>query len=63
MNFNKNETGSKMENPTQSFRETNFVLQLIKESQIKNKTAMSGARKRKEDRIFCTISFVRRKFF
>ena len=27
--FNKNETELKMENPTQSFRETNFVLQLI----------------------------------
>ena len=28
-NFNKNETESKMENPTHSFRETNLVLQLI----------------------------------
>ena len=28
-NFNKNETESKMENPTKSFRETNFVIQLI----------------------------------
>ena len=27
-----------MENPTHSFREANFVLQLIKESQIKSKT-------------------------
>ena len=26
-----------MENPNQSFRETNLVLQLIQESQIKNK--------------------------
>ena len=29
INFNKNKTESKMENPTQGFRETNFVLQLI----------------------------------
>ena len=29
MNFNKNETESKMENPTHSFRETNLVLHLI----------------------------------
>ena len=28
-NFNKNETESKMENPTHSFRETNLVIQLI----------------------------------
>ena len=35
INFNKNETESKIENPTHSFRETNLVLQLISESQIK----------------------------
>ena len=29
INFNKNETESKMKNPAHSFRETNFVLQLI----------------------------------
>ena len=29
INFNKNETESLMENSTQNFRETNFVLQLI----------------------------------
>ena len=28
LNFNKNETESKMENRTRSFRETNLVLQL-----------------------------------
>ena len=27
INFNKNETEWKMENPTQNFRETNFVFQ------------------------------------
>ena len=29
MNFNKNERDSKIENPTHSFTETRFVLQLI----------------------------------
>ena len=29
MNFNKSEVESKMENPTLTFREVNFVLQLI----------------------------------
>ena len=41
INFNKNKTESKMENPTRSFRETNLVLQLTWESQIKSKTVMS----------------------
>ena len=31
-NLNKNETESKMENPTHIYREMNLVLQLIKES-------------------------------
>ena len=54
-NFHKNETKSKMENPTNSFRETNLVLQLIKESQIKCKTVMSWSSWKKKE--------VRRKFF
>ena len=29
MNFNKNKTESKMENPSHTFRETNLVLQLV----------------------------------
>ena len=36
INFSKNETESKMENPTHSFREANLVLQFIQESQFKN---------------------------
>ena len=38
INFNKNKTESKMENPTHSFRETNLVHQLIYKSQTKSKT-------------------------
>ena len=34
MNFNKNETESKMENPTHSFTETNLVRQLVSDLQI-----------------------------
>ena len=63
INFNNNETESKTEKPIHSFRETNLVPQLIKESQIKSKTVMCwSARKKKED-IFCTFYFVRRVFF
>ena len=40
ISFNKNETKSKIENPTHSFRETYLALQLIHESQIKSKTVM-----------------------
>ena len=37
-NLKNPETESKMENPIQSFRETNLVLHLISESPIKSKT-------------------------
>ena len=40
INFNKNKTESKMENPTGIFRETNLVLELIYKSQIKSNTVM-----------------------
>ena len=39
ISFGKNETESKMGNPTHSFRETNLVLQLMYKLQIKSKTA------------------------
>ena len=42
-----------MGNPTNSSRETNLVLQLILESQIKNKTVISfGAHERKKRAFF-----------
>ena len=59
INFNKNETESKMENPTHSFRETNLVIQLIEKSQIKSKNVMSWSSRRKEG-IFCVVYFVQR---
>ena len=49
VNFNKNGTESKMENPRHSFRKMKFVLQLILKSQIKSKTVMSWS-SRKEKR-------------
>ena len=63
MNFNKNGTDSKMENPKHSFRETNLVLQLIEELHIKSKTVMSWSSWKKKEGIFCTIYFVQRNFF
>ena len=63
INFNKNETESKMENPTHRFRETNLVFQLIQESQIKSKSVMSWSSRKKKEGIFCTVYFVRREFF
>ena len=40
INFNKNDTELKLENPTHSFRKNDLVLQLIQESQIKSKTVI-----------------------
>ena len=55
---------SKVENPTQTFREkVNLVLQLIEELQIKSKTVMSvGACERKKV-FFFNIYFFRENFF
>ena len=61
--FNKNETESKLENLTHSFRETNFVLQLIQESKIKSKTVVSWSLQKKKEGIFWTIYFAQRKNF
>ena len=47
INFAKNETESKMENPTHSFREMNHVFQLVEELQIKSKTVMSWSLRKK----------------
>ena len=61
--FDKSEKDSKMENPTHGFRDTNPILQLIWESQIKSKTVVSWSSQTKKEGIFCTVYFVRRKFF
>ena len=63
INFNKNETELKMQNRTHSFRETNLVLQLIEESQIKSKTVMSWSLRKRKEGIFCTVYLVQRKIF
>ena len=44
-----------MENLTRSFKETNLVLQLIQESQIKCKTVMSWSSRKKKECIFLTL--------
>ena len=53
INFNTNETESKMENPTHSIRETNRLLQLIQELQLKSKTVMSWSSRIKKEGIYC----------
>ena len=63
MNFNRNETKSKMENPTHSFREKSLVVRLIWESQIKSKTMVSWSSRKKKEDIFSTVHFFRREFF
>ena len=52
-----------MENSTHSFRKTKIVLQLIRELQIQGKTVMSLSSRKIIEGIFCTVYFVRRKFF
>ena len=51
INFNKNKTELKMENPTHTFRETNLVLQFIKYLQIKSKSVMSWSSRKKKQGI------------
>ena len=52
-NFSKNKTESKMENPTQIFREVmNLVLQFTCKWWIKNKTAMSWSSQEKKSVFF-----------
>ena len=52
-----------MENPTHIFRETNLVLQLIQELQIKSRAVMSQISQKKKEGIFRTVYFVQREFF
>ena len=63
INFNKNKTGSKIENLSHSLREKNLVLQLMQESQIKSKTVMSWSSWKKKEDIFCTDYFAQRELF
>ena len=64
INFNKNETESKMENPKHSFRETNLVLQLIiKNCKLKVKLWWAGSRERKKRAFFVPLILSRGNFF
>ena len=63
INFNKNETKSKIENPTHSFRETNLVPQPIEESQIKSKTVMSWSLRQKKRVFFVPLILSEGNFF
>ena len=48
INFDKNETKSKMANPTHTFREKNLVLHLIQESKNESRTVMSWSTRKKK---------------
>ena len=63
INFNKNKTESKMENPTHSLREANLVLQLIQKLQIESRVLIRWSSRKKKEGMFCTAYFVRRKLF
>ena len=63
INFIKNETESKMENPTHSFRETNLVLQPYKNRKFKVKLRWVGARERKKRAFFVPIILSKGNFF
>ena len=63
INFNKNETDSKMETSTNSFREMNLVFQLVLELRIKKETVMSWSSRKTKERIFYNTYFVQTKFF
>ena len=52
-----------MENPKHTFRETNFVLQLMQESQIKSKTVLRWNSPKKKEGIFCTVYFLTFVFY
>ena len=63
INFNKNDTELKMENPTHSFRENDLVLQLIQESQIKSKTVIKWSLQKNKDDIFVQLILSKDFFF
>ena len=63
INFYKNETKSTMEDPTHTFRETNLVFQLIKESRAKVNLWWVGARERKKITFFITLILSDWNFF
>ena len=46
---------SKVEHPTQSYRETSFVLPLIYGSQTKSKTVVNWSSWKKKEGIFCVL--------
>ena len=52
-----------MENPTHSFRETNLVLQLIQESQIKSKTVGELGLAKEKKNIFVPFILSEGNFF
>ena len=63
INFNKNETESKMEIPHTVLDQRTLCFSSHSNCKLKVKLWWDGACKRKKEGIFCTIYFVWRKFF
>ena len=65
INFNENETESKMENPSHSFRETNLVFQVIWESERERERERErvGARRIKKRAFFVPFILSEENFF
>ena len=63
INFNKNETESKMENPTHSFRETNLCFSSYKNCKLKVKLWWVGVRERKNRVFFVPFILSKGNFF
>ena len=63
INFDKNETESKMENPRHTFREMNIVFQLVSESWIKSKAVMSWSSRNEKEFIFLWRLFCPKEIF
>ena len=63
INFDKNETESKMKYPKRSFTETNLLLQLIQELQNKSKAVVSWSSLKKKEGIFVPFILPKENFF
>ena len=63
INFNINETESKMENATHSFRQTNHVIKLVQKLGIKSKTVTRWSLQKKKDSICCNVCFLSERSF
>ena len=62
INLSKNETESKPENPAQTFRQINVVVQVIYKSWVKSKIVMSWSLRKTKSAFFATFILSEDKF-